>query len=128
MSGPGGTDVPFGRLLGSMTIGPAVGIVVFFVFIAQWTNIFGWCWIQFACCLVVSGWSWKKTTLVRGEGARGAGTVLKSPGAKFMLIPCAVANVYPLLPHRSSYQAGSNQMSNFEGEADRAPLLPPKSV
>uniref|UniRef100_A0A7S2FDT6 Uncharacterized protein n=1 Tax=Florenciella parvula TaxID=236787 RepID=A0A7S2FDT6_9STRA len=80
LSGPGGTELPFGRLLGNMTIGPSVGIVVFFIFIAQWTNIFGWCWIQFACCLVTTAWAWKKAMVsIHGTSEMATGDRDREP-------------------------------------------------
>jgi len=80
LSGPGGTELPFGRLLGTMTIGPSVGIVVFFIFIAQWTNTFGWCWIQFACCLVTTAWTWKKAMVsIHGTSEMATGDRDREP-------------------------------------------------
>ena len=61
-------NATFGKLLGAMTIGPALGIVVFFIIIAQQTNIAGWCWAQFGCCLLAAAWSWRHTAVVGSEG------------------------------------------------------------
>eukprot|EP00622_Pseudochattonella_farcimen_P007919 FR744042.1.p1 GENE.FR744042.1~~FR744042.1.p1 ORF type:complete len:223 (+),score=6.67 FR744042.1:92-670(+) len=61
----------FGCMMGNLTSGPAIGIVFFYMFVSQQTDILGLVWVQTGCCLVVTLWLSKHYADVVAETSGG---------------------------------------------------------